>query len=132
MNLYIETESGQVKNHPALEDNLLQVFGSIPSHWVPFERIEKPSIGIYEVYEGVTYEWFGDVIKDVHHVRPMTEEEKIAKQDQAKAAWSEHGFVSWVFDEETCSFNPPIAYPNDDKVYNWDETTTSWVEINNA
>ena len=33
----------------------------------------------YEVYEGVMYEWAGDVVKDVHYVRQMTEEECAAK-----------------------------------------------------
>ena len=37
-------------------------------------------------------------------------------------------FNSWVLDEQTCLWNAPVAYPTDDKVYNWDEATTSWVE----
>ena len=51
MNLYIETENGQPKNHPAFEDNLIQAFGDIPEHWVPFERIERPQLGVYEVFD---------------------------------------------------------------------------------
>jgi hypothetical protein len=31
MNLRIETENGQPKNHPALEGNILQAFGTIPA-----------------------------------------------------------------------------------------------------
>ena len=34
MNLYIEIENGQAKNHPALESNLLEAFGSIPGLFV--------------------------------------------------------------------------------------------------
>jgi len=49
MKLYIETENGQVKNHPAFEDNLIQAFGQVPEHWVPFERVERPVLGQYEV-----------------------------------------------------------------------------------
>jgi len=37
-------------------------------------------------------------------------------------------FASWTLDEETCLWNPPTPYPTDDKVYRWDEATTSWVE----
>ena len=37
-------------------------------------------------------------------------------------------FNSWVLDEQTCLWNAPVAYPTDDKVYNWDEVTTSWVD----
>jgi len=37
-------------------------------------------------------------------------------------------FVSWVLDEATCRWEAPTAYPTDDKIYTWDEATTSWVE----
>lgn len=79
MKLYIETENGQIKNHPALEENLLQAFDTIPANWVLFERIEQPIVNIYEVYEGVTYEFIDGIVKDVHHVRLMTNEEKAIK-----------------------------------------------------
>lgn len=79
MKLYIETEAGQIKNHPAFEENLMQAFGKIPASWVPFIRVDRPTLADYEVYEGVTYEWIGGMVKDVHHVRPMTDEEKAAK-----------------------------------------------------
>lgn len=38
-------------------------------------------------------------------------------------------YPSWILDEETCLWNAPVAYPNDGKVYKWDEPTTSWVEV---
>lgn len=38
-------------------------------------------------------------------------------------------FPSWILDEQTCLWNPPVPYPNDGKVYKWDEQTKSWVEI---
>lgn len=38
-------------------------------------------------------------------------------------------FESWVLNEETCLWDPPIPYPNDGKPYRWDEPTTSWVEV---
>jgi hypothetical protein len=36
---------------------------------------------------------------------------------------------SWVLDEDTCQWKPPIAYPTDGKDYRWDEATLSWVEV---
>ena len=78
MNLYIETENGQPKNHPAFEENLIQAFGEVPFNWIPFTRVEKPDIAVYEVYEGVTYEFIDGAYTDVHHVRPMTDAEKEA------------------------------------------------------
>jgi len=38
-------------------------------------------------------------------------------------------FNSWVLNESTCLYEAPVAMPTDDKVYSWDENTTSWVEI---
>ena len=38
-------------------------------------------------------------------------------------------FNSWTFNETTCLWEPPIAYPDDGKEYEWNEATTSWKEI---
>ena len=38
-------------------------------------------------------------------------------------------YASWVLDEQTCLWNAPVPYPTDGKRYQWDEATTSWVEI---
>lgn len=40
-------------------------------------------------------------------------------------------FNSWVINENTCLWNPPVAMPNDGKEYFWDEPTTSWLEVGN-
>ena len=37
-------------------------------------------------------------------------------------------FNSWILDEATCTWTAPIAYPDDEKFYVWDEESTSWVE----
>lgn len=38
-------------------------------------------------------------------------------------------FDSWILNEETCHWEAPIPYPQDDKTYRWDEETISWVEV---
>jgi hypothetical protein len=40
-------------------------------------------------------------------------------------------FASWVLNEDTCLWNAPVAMPDDGKIYTWNETTTSWVEVTN-
>jgi hypothetical protein len=35
-------------------------------------------------------------------------------------------YASWVLDDDTCLWEAPVAYPNDDKEYEWNEDTTSW------
>lgn len=132
--LFIRIVNGQPFEHPIMEDNFLQAFpdvdiNNLPPEFARFERIEFPVLGVYEVYTGATYERDGDVYKDVHHVRQMTEEEKTEKQNSIKAWWeSINGFPSWVFDEDLCNFRAPVPYPNNEKMYNWDESTMSWVE----
>ncbi len=135
MKLYIETENGQFKNHPALEENLLQVFGKVPTNWVFFERVEKPQLGVYEVFvqEEPEYQLVDGVYKDVWLVRPMNEIEKEAKQQYTKDLWAKlpnfENCTAWVFDESVCSYIPPFPRPNDGKLYRWDGTLNSWVEL---
>lgn len=38
-------------------------------------------------------------------------------------------FESWTLDEETCQWQSPKPYPNDNKLYEWDETALNWKEI---
>lgn len=38
-------------------------------------------------------------------------------------------FPSWVLIEETCNWTAPVERPTDDKVYQWDEATTNWIEV---
>jgi hypothetical protein len=41
-------------------------------------------------------------------------------------------FASWVLNDTTCLWDAPTPMPTDDKVYEWDETTTSWKEVTRA
>lgn len=36
---------------------------------------------------------------------------------------------SWLLDEETCTWQPPVAYPSDGNKYKWDESSVSWILI---
>jgi hypothetical protein len=38
-------------------------------------------------------------------------------------------YASWVLNETTCLWSAPVAMPTDDKMYRWDEPTTSWIEV---
>jgi hypothetical protein len=38
-------------------------------------------------------------------------------------------YASWTLNEETCVWEAPVAYPDDDKRYVWDEDATAWVEV---
>jgi len=38
-------------------------------------------------------------------------------------------YASWTLDESANDWQPPTAYPDDSKVYRWNENTTNWVEV---
>jgi len=152
--LFIQVnESNVPQGHPVFENNLKQCFpkhdfnSGPPTGWLEFERVAEPELDVYEKFDdtkgavncdafeghnGLTYELVDGKVKDTWHVLPMTDEEKIEKQNKQKTAWAESdpaGPASWIFDEATCSYQPPVAYPSDGKEYEWDESSTSWQEI---
>ena len=117
MNLYIETENGQTKNHPAFEDNLIQAFGVIPAHWEPFTRVERPTLSIYQVMDSnePVYTKVNGVWTDVWSVREMTTEEKTAAQQAVRDAFNNReqasNWSAWTLDEATNTMVPPIPRP---------------------
>lgn len=137
MNLYIETENGQTKNHPAFEDNLLQAFGSIPSHWEPFIRVERLVPGVYEVLESEmpTYQKINNVWTDVWALRPMTDAEKTAKQQAVITAFNNReqaeNWSAWTLDEATCTMIPPIPRPEPDASKLEQRISTFWCGADN-
>ena len=38
-------------------------------------------------------------------------------------------FESWTLNEDTCLWEAPVVYPEDNNDYSWDEATTSWVAV---
>ena len=38
-------------------------------------------------------------------------------------------YESWTLDETTCQWEPPVAMPDDDKKYTWNETDQTWDEV---
>jgi len=41
-------------------------------------------------------------------------------------------YPSWTLVEETCNWTSPVAYPTDEKLYNWDEPTQTWIKAING
>ena len=35
-------------------------------------------------------------------------------------------YASWTLDEDTCLWEPPVAYPDDGNRYLWNEETQTW------
>lgn len=137
MNLYIETENGVAKNHPAFEDNLLEAFGSIPPHWEPFIRVECPVPGMYQVLDmdNSTYAKVDGVWTDVWVVRDMTAEEKAAVQQEVRDAFfnrrQPENWSAWTLDDATCTMVPPVPYPEsiEGAGVAWCGADNNWKEV---
>lgn len=137
MNLYIETENGQTKNHPAFEDNLIQAFGHIPAHWEPFTRVPRPVPGAYEVLDSdqPAYQKVNGTWTDVWALRPMTAEEKAAKQQAVKDFWAQRdqaeNWAAWTFNEQACRYDPPVLPPEpvEGKLVFWSGADNAWKEV---
>ena len=50
--------------------------------------------------------------------------------DQTRDAFIEpKPFNSWTLNETTCNWESPVAYPDDDNNYSWNETNQTWEVI---
>jgi hypothetical protein len=90
LELYIQIRDGQPHEHPIFADNFREAFPDVdtenlPDTFAKFIRVGAPVPDTYEVYEGVTYQWADGVVKDVHSVRAMTDEERAAKDAEIAA-----------------------------------------------
>ena len=135
MKLYIKLNNGSPVDHPILEDNLLQTFPGIDlsssEEYKEFVRKPRPTIGVYEVIDNITYGKENEVYTDVYNIREMTAQEKLEKQNETKQNFASTGWVSWTFDENTCSHIPPIAHPEvvPGIEWFWSENVGNWLEV---
>jgi len=54
------------------------------------------------------------------------------KYDQTRDAFiPPKPFNSWTLNENTCRWEAPVAYPDDDQDYKWNEQNQTWDLINN-
>jgi hypothetical protein len=135
MAMYIQVENGLPVNHPALEENLIASFGMIPEGWEPFVRTAAPKLGPYQYMEPEqhSYAKVEGVWTDVWVVFEFTAEQKQRRQQRKKDAWASQpyaeNFTTWIFNEEKCQFEAPVAYPDEDgKLYAWSGANNAWIE----
>ena len=144
MNTFIQVRDGVPYEHPLMMDNMRALFPNhdlltAPEGFAKFTRGAVPTLGTYKKMDeskghsgcGCTYEPTSDGYEDVWHIVDMTPTEKADKiSDTPKPLF----YDSFTFDEPTCSWNPPVAYPvdisdPDAAIYAWKDSDTSWVEI---
>lgn len=131
MELVIEIQDGNPINHPIYVEHLIAAFptfdpNNLPEKYVAFERVPKPRIKVYEIFEGHEYALIDGVYKDVWNIRQMTDSEK---QQQIQEMMNLPHPEDFVFDEVVCGWIPPIPFPNDGKDYVWHPVENYWQEF---
>jgi len=76
-------------------------------HYAPNSNTPDGGVALRKNYAGVGYTY--DATKD--------------------AFYAPQPYPSWILDDATCRWEPPTVYPDDDKMYTWDEENTEWKEI---
>lgn len=134
MRMFIKILNKKILEHPILEDNMRSAYShvdlnNLPEDWAEFVRVPCPRQGVYEVVQ-CHYEWDGDVVKDVWYTHPMGPEEKAQKQNRVKLNYlADGGYANWIFNEDTCTHEPPIPYPSDGGEYIWIQQAELWVPL---
>lgn len=133
MELFIRIQNGQPFEHPIFGDNFRLAFpdvdtNNLPAEFARFVRVEPPVLGVYEKNQTVSYQLIDGAYTDVFACEQMTSEEIAAKQQFVKTNWAATGgHPSWIFNEATCAFEPPVPRPDDGNMYVWRESDQSWV-----
>lgn len=131
MKLFIKVEQDRAIDHPMTLSDLRRIFpgaapDNLPKEFKRFIRSSRPTVGVFEVEYGPVYEVRGDAVYEVWSVRPMTERER---SEKIALASSQSPFPSWWFNQETCGWFAPTPYPEDGRLYSWDETLLQWIAL---
>lgn len=104
MDHFIRIRDGQPVDHPIREDNFRQAFpeidpSNLPPEFARFQRVPRPirEFFVYNSYDP-SYQWDGDIVKEVWDVTPVPEEVKAERIALEKTRPMPRG---WVFDEST-------------------------------
>lgn len=89
-----------------------------------------------DTYKQTSYNTIGGVYYDPITRQPAADQSKAFRKnfaglgyfyDEALDAFiAPKPFNSWVLDEETCTWEPPVSYPTDGFTYFWNEAARDW------
>lgn len=92
-----------------------------------------------QVYRQTSYNTRGGVYYLPNTNTPGPDQSKAFRKNYAGIGYEYNEFIdgfvppkpypSWILNEATGLWDPPVPYPTDGKRYEWDEATQSWVEV---
>lgn len=93
-----------------------------------------------EIYKRTSYNTRGGIHYQSDNNTPSIDQSKAFRKnyagigyyyDEIKDAFiPPKPFPSWILNEDTCLWDSPVPYPNDGKMYRWNEDILNWEEIN--
>ena len=92
-----------------------------------------------EIYKRTSYNTHGGIHYQADNNTPSIDQSKAFRKNYAGIGYyydevrdafiPPKPFPSWTLDEFSCLWQSPIPYPNDGKIYEWNEETGNWEEI---
>tara|TARA_Y100000004_G_scaffold193788_1_gene256980 strand:+ start:787 stop:1203 length:417 start_codon:yes stop_codon:yes gene_type:complete len=134
--LFVQVKDGQLVGHPILESNMRISFphvdlDNLPPEFAVFTRIPQPELNLFEK---CVHEYISDNsgYTDSWTIVPMTDEEKQEVIRMYREECRPVDAPSWIFDEETYMYVPPVPYPDDYNhvPYRWNEDIIGWERVN--
>ena len=93
-----------------------------------------------EIYKRTSYNTRGGIHYQADNNTPSQDQSKAFRKNYAGIGYYYDSirdafippkpFPSWILNEQTCLWESPIPYPNDGKMYQWNEEIGNWEEIN--
>jgi len=94
----------------------------------------------WELYYGAkrtSYNTKGGIHYQSDNITPSENQDKAFRKNYAGIGYSydesrdafipPKPFNSWILDDFSCLWNPPIPYPEDNECYVWDENQLNWI-----
>ena len=92
-----------------------------------------------DTYRQTSYNTKGGIHYKSDCITPSEDQSKALRKNYAgigyiydatrDAFYAPQPFLSWTLTEDTCQWDAPTAYPDDGKIYEWNEATTAWDEV---
>jgi hypothetical protein len=89
-----------------------------------------------DTYKQTSYNTIGGVYLDPETREPAADQSKAFRKNYAGLGYTydetrdafipPKTFDSWILNEETCLWQPPVPYPTDGAAYIWNEQTVNW------
>jgi len=121
-----------------LNNKVIEVLSVHNNELLDSNGVEKENIGIdfltkltgWDIWKQTSYNTHGGVhSSDGTPLRKNHAGIGYTYDEDRDAFYGPQPYASWTLDEDTCLWEAPVTYPDDGKMYEWDEAATNWVEV---